>query len=209
MIRRFALSLLVLACIATPGCAEKQKGGTETAKHDPVAQEDRASGTATAKSDSAVLEDRALDYYMSAHRDPESDSQQQGVDHQQKSKRQALVITWFLDKRTALLYIVSQEGEWHSVCDVYDWAFEDAQQGQLADKNLADLRELLPKLPKSAEKPPIDRTVVVSFERDGKWCTETYNSAKLPETFEKVMLIVGERHETKEQKREPTDKASP
>jgi len=142
-------------------------------------------------------EDRAMEWYMSAHRD------------QQKSKRPLLVMTWFLSKGTALDYNVSRTGEWDNVRDVYDWAHQDLRGGQLADKDLADLRELLPKLPKSAAKPPIERTVVVSFERDGKWCTETYDSAKLPEALEKVMLIVGERFETKERKRNPTDKASP
>ena len=38
---------------------------------------------------------------------------------------------------------------------------------------------------------------------------ETYDSSHIPGTLEKVMLIVGERFETKERKREPTDKALP
>ena len=85
-------------------------------------------------------------------------------------------------------------------------AHEDSQSGKLSDSHLSNLRTLLPKLPKSAaNKPPISRTVVISFERDGKWCTETYDSSKLPETLERIMLIVDERFE---RNRESTAKAA-
>jgi hypothetical protein len=42
------------------------------------------------------------------------------------------------------------------------------------------------------------RTVHVSFESDDKWRTETYDAADLPAEFEKIMLIIGERFETKD-----------
>jgi hypothetical protein len=163
----------------------------------------KASEAAISKSDPVVhAQDEAVEYYMSAHRDPAGDLEQQGANHQQKPKRPLLVMTWFLRSGTALRYNVTQKGKWFNVRNVYDWASQDAHGGQLSAKELANLRGLLPKLPKSAAKPPIERTVVVSCERDGKWCTETYDSSHIPETLERVMLIVGERFETKDRKRE-------
>jgi hypothetical protein len=43
---------------------------------------------------------------------------------------------------------------------------------------------------------PPGRTVLVGFQSGDKWRTETYNGAKLPDEFEKAMLILGERSET-------------
>ena len=138
---------------------------------------------------------QAVESQMAAHADPAK---------QPKSKRPVLVMTWFEDDGTeAMIYRVSQNGEWFNALDVYNHAIEDSRHGKLSDADLAKLRTLLAKLPKSAaNKPPISRTVVVSFQRDGKWCTETYDSSKLPETLEKIMLILDERVETKDRKPE-------
>jgi hypothetical protein len=141
-----------------------------------------------------------VQHYMAFHPEPGS-----RVTPQPKGDGPLLAITWFQGPPTGrlrygLLYKVSQKGEWYNVREVYQWATQADHRGQLSDKNLADLRELLPKLPKSTAKPPIERTVVITFEQDGKWRREVYDSADLPETFEKVMLIVGERFETKDRK---------
>jgi hypothetical protein len=119
-----------------------------------------------------------------------------------------LEITWSLRKGVHLFYDVSQGGDWYNARNVVYFAVQANQNGQFSEKDLADLRGLLPKLPKSAAKPPIERTVAVSCERDGRWCTETYDSSHIPETLEKIMLILGERFETKDRKHDPTEKAS-
>ena len=154
-----------------------------------------------------VVNLEAVESHMAAHTDPAA--KQQGAERHPKSERPVLVMTWFQDDCiSALFYHVSQKGEWFSVLNVYNHAHQDAQSGKLSDSHLSNLRTLLPKLPKSAaNKPPISRFVVISFERDGKWCTETYDSSHLPDALEKVMLIVGERFETKDRKREPNAKA--
>jgi hypothetical protein len=97
-----------------------------------------------------------------------------------------LILTWFRNEgSTALFYEVSANGDWYNAREVYNWATQATRRGKLSDTNLSNLRTLLPKLPKSAAKPPIERTVVISFEREGKWCKEVYDSSSLPETFEK------------------------
>ena len=53
-------------------------------------------------------------------------------------------------------------------------------------------------MPESKAEPPIERTVLVSFQSDDKWRTETYDAAELPKEFENLMLIIGERAETKD-----------
>ena len=125
-----------------------------------------------------------------------------------KPEHRVLVMTWFLRSgRIALFYTVSDEGKSYNVRSVYnvcDGAEQDSHKAQLSDKTLADLRTLLSQLPKSKAKPPIAQTVVLSFKRDGKWSREVYDSTALPETVEKIMLIVGERFETKDRKRQQT-----
>jgi hypothetical protein len=128
---------------------------------------------------------------MAYHRDPAGASQQQDGKKQPKAERKLLVMTWFLrGTAVAVYYDVWPKGEWCTVKESRNWAFMGPYRGQFSDKKLADLRGLLAKLPKSVAKSPTDGSVVVSFERDGKWCTEIYDSSALSETVEKVMLLI-------------------
>ena len=43
----------------------------------------------------------------------------------------------------------------------------------------------------------VERTVYVSFLVGKDWRTVSYDSAELPKEFERVMLLIGERFETK------------
>ena len=45
--------------------------------------------------------------------------------------------------------------------------------------------------------PPISRTVHVSFQDAKQWRTETYDATALPEKLEQILVILGERFETK------------
>jgi len=103
--------------------------------------------------------------------------------------------------------MVNEDGEWQN--DRYvgarnflgAFAIQDSKRGQLSSKGLADLRALLRKLPTSNAKPPIERTVRVSFARDGRRLEEAYDSSSLPEPLEGVLKIIGERFETKDRHR--------
>jgi hypothetical protein len=144
----------------------------------------------------------AVKYYMEAHRDPTARTTKEDAEHEGGPGRSLLVMTWFLrGPKIGLVYTVSQEGASFNVRDVYNWAHQDSQKGQLSDKELARLRILVSKLPASTAKPPIERTVVVSFARERKWCTEIYDSASLPGTLEETMQIVEERFETKDRRK--------
>lgn len=111
--------------------------------------------------------------------------------------RHLLVISWFLGTgRTALQYTVAEDGTSDNVREVYNWASQDWHQKLLAADDLNRLAKLLPKLPESTAEPPVERTVHVSFQSGEKWRTVTYDAAALPNEFEKVILIIGERFET-------------
>jgi hypothetical protein len=145
---------------------------------------------------SPSYEGEAVRHHMYAHPEPGSDPHRQP-----KTQHKLLAITWFLRSGiSALYYEVSPTGKWYSVRDVYNWARQSSERGQLDDDTVVYLQRLLPKLPKSTAKFPIERTVVITFEQDGKWRREVYDSADLPETFEKVIYVVGERFETKDRK---------
>jgi hypothetical protein len=61
---------------------------------------------------------------------------------------------------------------------------------------------LLRKLPKSMAKPPINRTLVVSFERNGKWHTEVYDISSLPDALEGALKIAGQPFGTRDQRKD-------
>lgn len=129
----------------------------------------------------------AVRYYLNFHAEP-----QPGI------PRPILVISWFPgDGKTALRYRVIENGNIEDVRDVFNRTTQAWHQRVLPRLDLRQLKELLPTLPASTAEPPIGRTVLVSFQSRDKWRTETYDAAKLPDELEKVLLIIGERFETK------------
>jgi hypothetical protein len=114
--------------------------------------------------------------------------------------RNLLTISWFISKygNSVWLYHITDDGSFLNGRDVYDWALQASSQTILPPNDLKRLKVLLSALPQSNAEPPIERTVLVSFQSGDKWRTETYDAAALPEAFEKVLLIVGERSETKD-----------
>jgi hypothetical protein len=129
----------------------------------------------------------AIRYYLSFHGQPPADIPQP-----------IAVISWFRDDgRTALRYRVIENGSSEDVRDVFNRAVQAWHQKVLRRTDLKQLSQLLPTLPASTAEPPIERTVHVSFRSGVEWRTETYDAAKLPDEFEKVLLIIGERFETK------------
>ena len=113
--------------------------------------------------------------------------------------RQVLVISWFTgDGRTVLRYKVGDDGSSENMRDVYNRSVQDWHQRTLTAGYQKYLASLLAKLPESKAEPPIDRTVYVSFQAGGKWRSETYDAAALPDEFEAVIKFLGERFETKD-----------
>jgi len=131
----------------------------------------------------------AVRYHLSFHAEPQL---QPGL------PRPILVISWFPgDGKTALRYRVIENGNSEDVRDVFNHAAQAWHQRVLPRLELRQLKELLSTLPVSTAEPPIERTVHVSFRAGNKWRSETYDVAKLPDEFEKALLIIGERFETK------------
>jgi len=111
----------------------------------------------------------------------------------------ALQISWFRgDGRTSLRYSVTEGGFRHDYRHVYNHATQANRKKQLTEIELNSLRELLEKLPESKAEPPIERTVHTSFQAGDVWRTETYDAATLPDPFEAIMRIIGERFETRD-----------
>jgi hypothetical protein len=128
----------------------------------------------------------AVRWQMSYHADP-----------QWGGRKHILVVSWFHWKVVGVLrYKVTENGESDNVRCYYNHASQDYRDETLSTESMRSLRDLLLKLPASSAEPPIERTVHVSFQAGDKWRTETYDAAKLPDEFEKVMLIIGERFET-------------
>jgi hypothetical protein len=145
---------------------------------------------------------RAIKVYMAPHRDPATAPEQQGVNRPFTVKNPLLVMTWFRDGgRTAVRYTTSQNGQSYNGRDTYPNT--QSQIGrQLSNKNLGELHALLVKLPKPIGQPPINRTLVVSFERKGKWRTEVYDISSLPESLEGVLKIAGQPFGSREQRKD-------
>jgi hypothetical protein len=130
----------------------------------------------------------AVKYHLTLHASP-----------QWGQRRHLLVISWFRGNgRTALRYTVTEDGTSEDVREVYSHASQVWQQTSLSAKDLKRLTDLLPNLPESKAEPPIERTVHVSFQSGDKWRTETYDASTLPDEFEAVLKITGERFETKD-----------
>jgi len=119
-----------------------------------------------------------------------------------QGKARTLAITWFyLGQQSALQYFVNEDGyvrDWRQILKYSQRDVQAVDERSLEKTDLDSLKSLLGKLPQSKAEPPIERTVLVSFQSGDKWRTETYDAANLPEEFEKVMAIIGERFETRE-----------
>jgi hypothetical protein len=109
-----------------------------------------------------------------------------------------LAISWFLD-HFVLQYRVTEEGVASDVRETR-LGWQAGNRKQLSKDEFASLLKILPTLPKSETKPPIERTVYVSFLHDGTWRRETYDSSSLPAALEAALNIIGERFETKDRK---------
>src|SRR5262249_7299878 len=108
-----------------------------------------------------------------------------------------LVISWWKDRIMVLQYTVTDDGAYESVRDT-PRAKQANRRKTIDEEELKRLIDLLPALPESTAEPPIQETVLVSFQSGKKWRTETYDTANLPDKLEKAMLIIGERGETKD-----------
>ena len=95
-----------------------------------------------------------------------------------------------------LQYTVNGSGRASNVRNVPDWAMQDFHGKQLDKTQITELNELITKLPVSTANPPLGCTVCVSFISKNGWQTEIYDSNNLPDVFEKILLIIGERFET-------------
>lgn len=113
------------------------------------------------------------------------------------NKSYLLVVSWFRGHvGHLLLYTVTETGDNHSRRAIFNYATQATVDDTLSSDQLRALRAVLDKLPPSKAEPPIERTVLVSFQSGEKWRTETCDTAALPDEFETVMSIIGERGET-------------
>jgi hypothetical protein len=111
--------------------------------------------------------------------------------------KRILLIDWFRDDgRTSLKYEVRHDGASSNVREVFSHASQAGQRRMLSSAELEQLHTALATLPASSLDPPINYTVLVSFMAGGKWQTAVYDDRKLPDGFEQVLRIVGERFET-------------
>jgi hypothetical protein len=121
--------------------------------------------------------------YIAIHRDHLADD----------SERPLFAMTWFQNATMSYFYQVLREGDCLKFRDVHGYAFQGGEKWKLSENGLADLRKQISLLPKSIARPPMESTVVVSFENDGKWCTEVYDSTLLPKPLKSILRIIGER----------------
>lgn len=111
------------------------------------------------------------------------------------------VVSWFgHEGRVVYRYAVTDDGY------SYDMRLTTRSAQAFSQKTLSaadkeQLATLLSRLPESKSEPPIGRTVHISFQASGKWRTETYDADSLPEPFEDVMKVLGERFETKDRQK--------
>ena len=113
-------------------------------------------------------------------------------------QRHLLVISWFKDASYVLRYRVEENGQSENVRFIFNHASQAGHREALNEDRLGKLKAILPMLPESKAEPPIKRTVHLSFLSGNKWRTETYDAVALPDEFEEVMKILGERFETED-----------
>src|SRR5262249_45042795 len=112
-------------------------------------------------------------------------------------RTRVLAISWFFgDGRMVRDYSVYEDGHSVSYLDMFAWGTRGRTESWLSSGDMERLTGWLAKLPESTADPPIDRTVLVSFQLSDKWRTETYDVAKLPDEFEEIMSIIGELRDT-------------
>lgn len=104
--------------------------------------------------------------------------------------RPLLRITKFCrNAQDAFAYVVWQNGEW---CrwDAIGCGSRSSQYGQLRADELTRLRAELSNLPASSQAPPIEQTVVLSRNYNGKWIRETYDRTDPPKEVDAIMKLI-------------------
>jgi hypothetical protein len=126
-----------------------------------------------------------------------------------QGKARILAITWFYrGQHSALQYFLNEDGylrDWRQILKNSQRDVQASDERSLRAAELKSVKSLIADLPESKTEPPIELTVLVSFQSGDKWRTETYDAAALPDEFEKVMYIIGERFETKDRHKKKTD----
>lgn len=98
---------------------------------------------------------------------------------------------------SALQYIVTESGDARDALHLYDWAVRSIHRKQLSETNLVNLRMALRQLPSKSISPPLKRLVIVSFREGTNWITRSYDSEALPKPMQQIYDIIGERFESK------------
>lgn len=130
-----------------------------------------------------------------------SEDRFENEDGQVVVRKRLLLVTWFRGSgSSAFVYTVHDSGQVVDVREVHGWASQAMRARDLGETQTNTLRDLVRKLPESNATPPIHRTVHVSMRDGEKWRTETYDATALPEEFEAVMEVVGERFETRDRR---------
>ena len=116
------------------------------------------------------LHSPALDAIAKTHADA-------GTDRDER----LLLTTWFLDgdPRVAMMSSVRPDGHVSAYRYVHDWSVQNSTKSDLVADQVLELRGAIDHLPAS-QSPPLAKLLIVSFRRNGRWLTRTYDRTALP-----------------------------
>lgn len=116
----------------------------------------------------------------------------------ERVERRVFMMKWFRSGgRIAIRYWVNDQLDAWSVRQVFNWANQATTRKTLSRDQMRRICQLASSLPKSTADPPIDQAVVVNYQDASEWRTAIYDATALPEELERILLILGERFETK------------
>jgi hypothetical protein len=115
-------------------------------------------------------------------------------DHLSKCPENEIRCVWFPNdhiKVGMLMTINLQNYSVHTVREVYDWAQQSAEARKLSHPQVESARTLLTTMPPTVENIPFGKGVHVSFWREGKLQTVTYDRGAAPLVLQRLYDIGG------------------
>jgi len=106
-------------------------------------------------------------------------------------KKQLVYVTWLYGGGTgiAMENFLGSDGNFSSYRDVFNWAIQ-ANHGAKFDVSTMNLiKEQLKAVPSRNSHPPLNKLLIFSFQRDGKWHTRTFDKSKLPSSVDRVIQL--------------------
>jgi len=124
----------------------------------------------------------AFDRLVQTHADAANDRREELI----------LLTTWFLDgdPRAAMMCRVRPDGHVTTFEYVYDAEVRGSRKTNLVPDQLAALRQAIRRLPPS-QSPRLEDLLIVSFLRDGRWITRTYDRTAPPPAAAELFAVTG------------------